>query len=439
MKISKYTTRLSVSDKSWLLYNAVTDRFVLYSKELDFGKQTDLDVLKKESEQFYEQLEKGGFVIPNDKDETEEVVKKGLENCKNDKEYYLIINPTLNCNFRCWYCYENHSGRKKMRPETVESVKRMIDRLCDTEHIEFLHLSFFGGEPLLYYIDTVKPIIGHVENLKKERGLGYSIHFTTNGYLITNRLIEDLKKVHANVSFQITLDGSKEEHDKVRRSASGSGSYDRILANIKKLLENGFHVGLRLNYSGKNVASMGQVQKDIEPLSGYGKSLLTIDFQRVWQDEAIESTDELLLKTIADFQSKFQFVGDFFNRVNSYRNPCYGDLENECIVNYDGGIYKCTARDFTEELCLGTSQNDGSILWKHPEYARQRLCNKFSKKICQSCKIFPLCGAGCSQTASEVKDACTLCKSEMEKDNIVLTRFYERIVKAARKEESCMA
>ena len=70
MKISKYTTRLSVSDKSWLLYNAVTDRFVLYSKELDFGKQTDLDVLKKESEQFYEQLEKGGFVIPNDKEQT---------------------------------------------------------------------------------------------------------------------------------------------------------------------------------------------------------------------------------------------------------------------------------------------------------------------------------------------------------------------------------
>ena len=69
MKISKYTTRLSVSDKSWLLYNAVTDRFVLYSKELDFGKQTGLDVLKKESEQFYEQLEKGGFVIPNDKDD----------------------------------------------------------------------------------------------------------------------------------------------------------------------------------------------------------------------------------------------------------------------------------------------------------------------------------------------------------------------------------
>lgn len=52
MKISKYTTRLSVSDKSWLLYNAVTDRFVLYSKELDFGKQTDLDVLKRNRNSF---------------------------------------------------------------------------------------------------------------------------------------------------------------------------------------------------------------------------------------------------------------------------------------------------------------------------------------------------------------------------------------------------
>ena len=62
MKISKYTTRLSVSDKSWLLYNAVTDRFVLYSKELDFGKQTDLDVLKKESEQVFEEVVRGGVV-----------------------------------------------------------------------------------------------------------------------------------------------------------------------------------------------------------------------------------------------------------------------------------------------------------------------------------------------------------------------------------------
>lgn len=429
MKISKYTTRLSVSDKSWLLYNAVTDKFVIYSKELDFDGKADLEVLKQNSNQFYEQLENGGFLIPDDWDETAEVVKKGLENCKNDKEYYLIINPTLNCNFRCWYCYEDHSGRKKMLPETVASVKRMIDRLCEKKRIEFLHLSFFGGEPLLYYLDTVKPIIEHVENLRNEHGLKYSIHFTTNGYLITDHLLEDLQKVHAPVSFQITLDGNKEEHDKVRQSASGVGSYDRILANTKKILENGFHVGLRLNYSGKNVASMGQVLKDIEPLSGYSKSLLTIDFQRVWQDEAVASTNELLLKTITDFRSKFQFVGDFYNRIDSYRNPCYGDLENECVINYDGGIYKCTARDFTEELCLGTLQADGSIHWKNLESARQRVCHKFSKMVCQSCKIFPLCGAGCAQTASESKEICTLCKTEAEMEKIVLTRFYERIVK----------
>lgn len=430
MKVSKYTTRLSVSDKSWLLYNAVTDKFVIYSKELDFDGKADLEVLKQNSNHFYEQLENGGFIIPDDWDETAEVVKKGLENCKNEKEYYLIINPTLNCNFRCWYCYEDHSGRKKMLPETVASVKRMIDRLCEKKRIEFLHLSFFGGEPLLYYLDTVKPIIEHVENLRNEHGLKYSIHFTTNGYLITDHLLEDLQKVHAPVSFQITFDGNKEEHDKVRKSASEAGSYDRILANTKKILKNGFHVGLRLNYSGKNVASMGQVLKDIEPLSGYGKSLLTIDFQRVWQDEAVASTNEILLKTITDFRSKFPFVGDFYNRIDSYRNPCYGDLENECVINYDGGIYKCTARDFTEERRVGNLLPDGSFSLVNPNLIKLRRRAKFTKQVCQNCRIFPLCGGGCSQTSLESGNICIHSKNEADKDRIVLARFYERVVRA---------
>lgn len=433
MKMSKYTTRLSVSDKSWLLYNAVTDKFVLYSKEFDFDRRTDLNVLKNTSEQFYEQLEKGGFIIPDDKDEIAEVVKKGLENCKNDKEYYLIINPTLNCNFRCWYCYEDHSGRKKMLPETVASVNKMIDRLCEKKQIEFLHLSFFGGEPLLYYLDTVKPIIEHVENLRSEHGLEYSVHFTTNGYLVTDHLLEDLQKVHAPVSFQITLDGNKEEHDKVRKSASGVGSYDRILSNIKKILEKGFHVGLRLNYSSKNVASMGQVLKDIEPLSGYGKSLLTIDFQRVWQDEVVEASDKLLQETIHEFREKFSVVDDYYNRVNTYRRPCYGDLKNECVINFDGGVFKCTARDFSEGNCLGKLKADGTIEWRNSQFVRARLNNKFSKKTCQNCYIFPLCGGGCAQKALEVEECCTVCASEAEKEKIVLARFYNKVVKVKMK------
>ena len=431
MKISKYTTRLSISDKSWLLYNAVTDKFVMYSKVLDFDGQTNLDVLKKNSEQFYEQLENGGFIIPNNKDETKEVVMKGLDICNNEKEYYLIVNPTLNCNFHCWYCYEDHSGRKKMLPETVESVKRMIGRLCKKEQIEFLHLSFFGGEPLLYYIDTVKPIVEYVENLRNEHDLEYSIHFTTNGYLVSDYLLEDLQKIHAYVSFQITLDGNREEHDKVRITSSGLVYYAKILMNIKKLLGHEFHVGLRLNYTGKNVVSMKQVLKDIESFSCYGKSLLTIDFQRVWQDKTVEATNELLQNVIAKFRNKFKVVGDFYNRVNSYRRPCYGDLENECVVNYDGSIYKCTARDFTEEHRVGNLQLDGSICWINTEIAKQRLCNKFFKEVCQNCKIFPLCGAGCTQAALESKNTCMLCKTEVEKDNIVLARFYENIVESA--------
>ncbi|MFF7227919.1 hypothetical protein [Streptomyces sioyaensis] len=47
-----------------------------------------------------------------------------------DRTLHLIILPTEQCNFRCTYCYEDFSvGR--MGPETVQGVKRLLDRRLD--------------------------------------------------------------------------------------------------------------------------------------------------------------------------------------------------------------------------------------------------------------------------------------------------------------------
>ncbi|OBS07518.1 hypothetical protein BAX55_02700 [Acinetobacter baumannii] len=62
------------------------------------------------------------------------------------KSFELILYPTEQCNFRCSYCYENFEiGR--MLPEVVESVKNLIDNRLDV--VDHLHLSWFGGEPLI--------------------------------------------------------------------------------------------------------------------------------------------------------------------------------------------------------------------------------------------------------------------------------------------------
>lgn len=81
------------------------------------------------------------------------------------------------------------------------------------------------------------------------------------------------------------------------------------------------------------------------------------------------------------------------------RNPCYADKKNEAVINYDGKVYKCYARDFTERRHEGILNHDGQIIWnkRHDLRLKARIPNN----KCSSCSIFPICGGGCSQIALE--------------------------------------
>lgn len=84
-----------------MLYNAVSDKFLVFRKELTpFLQQEPKEVLSINLD-FYNQLQQGGFLIEDDVDEVEQMIKLGKERCTNSSEYNLIINPTMNCNFRC--------------------------------------------------------------------------------------------------------------------------------------------------------------------------------------------------------------------------------------------------------------------------------------------------------------------------------------------------
>ncbi|MFM6074868.1 MAG: radical SAM protein, partial [Dolichospermum sp.] len=64
----------------------------------------------------------------------------------SDKAFELIILPTEQCNFRCIYCYEDFSiGR--MKPEVISGIKALLDKR--SSKLNFLNLSWFGGEPLV--------------------------------------------------------------------------------------------------------------------------------------------------------------------------------------------------------------------------------------------------------------------------------------------------
>lgn len=115
---------IRLSDKLSLIYNAYADSYLILSNK--YLPLKDIESIKNEQPQLYDNLLKSKSIIENDVDEIS-LVKKLQESIdNNENSFILTINPTLDCNFRCWYCYENHVSRSKVEPETLDKIKKLI-------------------------------------------------------------------------------------------------------------------------------------------------------------------------------------------------------------------------------------------------------------------------------------------------------------------------
>ena len=429
-KHSIYNNLIPITNKYSLLYNTYTNKYLLLSPILRSGIRSSVESLEKDYPVFYKQLIETGCLVDENEDEALRLAERVREVDENMSSYRLTINPTINCNFKCWYCYEEHR-KTKMLPETLEAVKKFITAKTNSPELKEFHLSFFGGEPLLYYWPVVLPIMEHLNRCKQNRPeLHTFVHFTTNGYLLDERMIASLKEQQAQ-SFQITLDGTREEHDQTRFPYKGGKSFDRIVRNVICLLENGFKVTLRLNYTSRNARRMQEIVPLFAGLAEEAKQNLTVDFQQVWQDRGSETEDtQAYIEACIDLftMQKIRTTHKYHDYV---RNSCYADKKNSAVINYDGKVYKCTARDFTPGNSEGYLSPEGEIVWDMEKYQLRRTI-RFTRPQCRQCRIAPICGGACSQKHIEQQNsvrACLLGYDEQAKDEVLLDKFYADVVK----------
>jgi uncharacterized protein len=109
---------------------------------------------------------------------------------------------------------------------------------------------------------------------------------------------------------------------------------------------------------------------------------------------------------------------------------CYGDHRNHATINYNGEVFKCTARDFTNANSEGMLSDNGRIIWN--DKFEKRMNIKFKNKPCLECKIMPLCNGGCSQQAIENEgvDYCIYDFDEDKKKKMVIEKFLEALSEA---------
>lgn len=430
MKFSKYTSYIKLDDCRFLLFNAFTRTFVtITDKNLDINNIQPEDI-KSKSSQLFTNLVEAGMLVEDALDELSVLKRLIIDYDNNSSEYILHINPTLDCNFNCWYCYENHIPKSRMSQETLRSVKIYISNILDNKQIRTLELGFFGGEPLLYFNGIAKEIILHANDVCFRNNQTLNIHFTSNGSLISEEQIKFLSKF--SCGFQITIDGDKPSHDKTRFYRNGIGSYDIIIRNILRLINAGINVIVRVNYTNENIDGITSILDSLKNIPESQKEHIKFDFQKVWQDDKNNLTEDKIrmIRNLFSHQGFIVLKNYLHQHIGQ---SCYGDKVNHVLINYQGDLFGCTARDFTNHNRLGYLDNHGEAHYDS-EKMRIRKMAKLGKSICCNCRIAPICGGGCSQKCYESinSDGCNMGYTEDDIDNKILDIFEAEIMSEAR-------
>ena len=428
MEASKYNYFTNYKDRIVCLNGISGKTFSMNEKEFSvFNEVLKEQNKQKENPSFTDWLFKNRFLVGNHSEELDYMRKLNRESIESNY-YTLVINPTQECNFNCWYCYEQHEPGY-MNEDVLNRVKSHIDLKIKEKKINHLSLGWFGGEPLLYFDEVVYPLSIYAQEKCRLENIAYSNSVTTNGFLIDKKRIEKCNEIDLR-QFQITLDGEKSAHDQVRNQR-GEPSFDRIIQNvidICSLLADSV-VTLRINYTDESIHTQFHNVLDIIPVE-FRKQIF-VQFHRVWQTYSTKEKSEEAKKLLKVNENALRENGFNVSYSHYYSifsgHVCYADRKNYANINFDGNVFRCTARDYTPQNSYGFLNEKGEIIWEEIKLQNIDYSPYFDNKKCLECKYLPLCGGPCFQKAiSTINNSENFCtKSLLDSDvNTFIVQHY---------------
>ena len=357
-----------VIDDGILLYNIVTGCFLFFKSE-------------NEIKDHFVFLVEHWFYLPidsfNECDWVEFLRKKRIEDTSHQGINSYVIMTTLDCNARCFYCYEKGTPRISMTKKIAIATSEYIQR-HSTKKVK---LTWFGGEPLL---NTVN--IDLICQKLNDYGISYFSHIITNGLLITKDIVNKAINMWKLKRVQITLDGTEQVYLRAKAYINSQGSeFQIVLDNIEALLNSKIIVNIRLNQNAYNTEDLLALLALLHNRFG-ANSYLTIynhllfNFEGDYTQEQIDCYYKLKNKlTALGYLKGYKLL----NGMNNHQ--CMADSGHSLVITPSGIIGKC--EHFTEEKMIGSIFTEGFDplmlkMWSE-RHDRQKECN--------SCPLYPTC------------------------------------------------
>ena len=402
-------------------------------KKIILEKYKDMpDVTEAELEELFsdiEQLKKDGKLF------TEDIFEGRAFDLKNRHTDVkaLCLHIAHTCNLTCDYCFAaqgNFCGKQGLM--SLEVGKRAIDFLIENSgKRRNLEVDFFGGEPLMNF-DVVKEIVAYARSIEKAHDKNFRFTLTTNGMLIDDDVIEFANKECHNVV--LSLDGRKEVHDRLRKTASGKGSYDIIVPKFQKLVASRGGQGYYMR--GTFTHNNPDFTEDILHMLDLGFQELSMEPVVCAPDDPYALTDEDMKTVCAQYEIlakemiRRRKAGNGFTfyhyMIDLTGGPCIYKRISGCgsgteyfAVTPWGDLYPCHQFVGDEAYCVG---NIFDGITEKDVVNEFKMCNAYARKECKDCWARLYCSGGCAANAYHAtgsvrgvyEQGCTLFKKRME-------------------------
>ncbi len=337
-----------------------------------------------------------GIIVPDSCDERDEWYENYMKAKKDDSFLDLTIVVSRNCQLRCSYCFEGVKEKHNITQDTIQKIKQFISSKAGT--LQSLRVTWFGGEPLMH-MSSICELSKYFQEFCQMHGIKYTADITTNGVGLSPQVIHMLVDKCNIRRYIITIDGTKEVHDKRRCFPNGQGTFDIIWKNIKSLIIKDVRVTIRVTIDRENV---DDVKKFIDFIADE-KVSEHIDMAFVRTHDYSYTPDKIKESVFTSKQFAPIETDLIINAANKglgkvpvpHHSPLGGCLrEADIVVGTDGEVYRCLDTIGEHNWITGSISDV-----EKPQWYKEWLSWNPKDWECNTCKLLPLCSGGCPHNA----------------------------------------
>ena len=246
------------------------------------------------------------------------------------KEYDNYYFPRMNlmitgkCNLNCLHCF----NAKDNAPLNTEwDYDELIHLLDEAKDIGVHAFTITGGEPMFHprFMDIVKAIY--------ERNM-FIFELNTNGFLITQKMLDEFKKIGCMPLMKISFDGVG-HHNWMRQNAKAE---ELTIKAMKLCIKNGFRVKAQTQVHHKNLDSIMETVKMLDSIGVSQTRLIRTTEAPRWEKNSPSTSlsikdyyDKMLEFSKEYMESGLKMPIDIWQFIRLYPNQhCYSLTPIQC-------------------------------------------------------------------------------------------------------------